>query len=107
LGAAVKRGLLAELPDSVLDEVPDAYENPDGLWVATSGRARVLAYSPQRVAESDLPGSVFDLADEKYRGRVGIAPTNASFQAFVTAMRNTHGDEKTRQWLQAMKDNGA
>lgn len=107
LGAAVKRGLLAKLPDSILDSVPPAYENPEGLWVATSGRARTLAYSPQRVAEGDLPGSVFDLVGEKYRGRVGWAPTNASFQSFVTALRNAHGDEKAKQWLRAMKANGA
>jgi iron(III) transport system substrate-binding protein len=48
---------------------------------------------------------VFDLAGSEWQGRIGIAPTNASFQAFVTAMRIIDGEEKTLEWLQAMKIN--
>ncbi|MDH4346068.1 MAG: extracellular solute-binding protein, partial [Thermoleophilia bacterium] len=54
---------------------------------------------------ADLPGSVFDLTDPVWKGRIGIAPTNASFQAFVTAMRLTAGDERTRAWLEGLKAN--
>ncbi|MEX0741323.1 MAG: extracellular solute-binding protein, partial [Phycisphaeraceae bacterium] len=49
--------------------------------------------------------SVFELTDPKWAGRVGWAPPNGSFQAFVTAMRYMHGDDKTREWLLAMKEN--
>jgi iron(III) transport system substrate-binding protein len=63
-----------------------------------------LNYNPEKVTE--LPKSVFDLASPEYKGRVGIAPTNASFQAFVTAMRMIEGDAKTLVWLEAMKVNG-
>ena len=107
LGAMVSQGGLQQLPDDVLGLVGEPYKSPDGLWVATSGRARVLAYSPQRISEDDLPQSIFDLTDSRYQGRVGWAPANASFQAFVTAMRVTHGEEVTRDWLESMKANGA
>lgn len=107
LGAVHAAGLLADLPSSLLEEVPPHYRNDDNTWVATSGRARTLVYSASRVDASDLPDSILDLTDEEYQGRVGWAPTNGSFQAHLTAMRRIEGDDGTREWLRAMKENGA
>ena len=107
LGAVSKHGLFQTLPESVLSKVPAKFRNADGTWTATSGRARVLAYSPERVKAEELPKSVFDLTNAKWQGRVGWAPQNASFQAFVTAMRVLEGEEKTEEWLRGMKANGA
>lgn len=104
LGAVSKAGLLKTLDQGLLDKVDIEYRANDGSWIGVSGRVRVLNYNPERVTE--LPVSVFDLADAKYQGKIGIAPANASFQAFVTAMRSTEGDEKTLSWLSAMKKNG-
>lgn len=107
LGLMAKEKLVAKLPNGVFANVP-AWAKPESkLWVATSGRARVLAYAPSRVSANQLPTSVFDLTAPKWKGKVGWAPTNGSFQAFVTAMRQTHGDAKTKAWLQGMKANGA
>ena len=107
LGAVSKHGLFQVLPESVLSEVPNKFRNAEGTWIATSGRARVLAYAPERVKTEELPKSVFDLTDAKWKGRVGWAPQNASFQAFVTAMRVLEGEEKAEEWLRGMKANGA
>ncbi len=52
-----------------------------------------------------MPDSVFDLTDPTWKGKIGIAPTNASFQAFVTAMRLSAGEAATRQWLVDLKQN--
>jgi len=106
LSALAQEGLLAPLPENLLKMVPAAFRDPDARWVATSGRARVLAYSKKRVDAAELPKSVFDLTNPKWKGRVGWAPTNGSFQAFVTAMRAREGEEKTRAWLKAMQANG-
>ena len=107
MGAVSQAGLLADLPEDVYENLPGIYKSVSGNWVATSGRARLFIYSPERTQVEDHPQSVFDLTDEKYRGRVGWAPTNGSFQSFVTAMRVQYGDDKTLEWLQAMKANGA
>ncbi len=107
LGAVAKADLFVKLPESVVARVPEQFRNENGLWVAVTGRARTLAYSPERVKPEELPQSIFDLTDPKWAGRVGWAPTNASFQAFVTAMRVLHGEETTKQWLLDMKANGA
>ncbi|MFO7245332.1 MAG: iron ABC transporter substrate-binding protein [Bacillota bacterium] len=100
LGAVAREGLLRPLPADLLDRVDQRFRSPDGLWVGVSGRARTLVYNPERLAESDLPRSIFDLTDPKWRGRLGWAPTNASLQAFVTAMRVVYGDDETRRWLE-------
>ncbi|MDH4176596.1 MAG: iron ABC transporter substrate-binding protein [Thermoleophilia bacterium] len=96
---------LTELPTDVLDRVDRRFRDDGGRWVGTSGRSRVLVYNTDALSEADLPGSVFDLTDPVWKGRIGIAPTNASFQAFVTAMRLAAGDERTRAWLEGLKAN--
>jgi iron(III) transport system substrate-binding protein len=98
---------LEELPADTLERVAPGFRDADGRWVGTSGRTRVLAYNTDRVAESDLPASVLELTGEQWKGRVGVAPTNASFQAFVTAMRLSLGDDRTREWLEGLRANGA
>lgn len=107
LGALAQQGLLAQLPARYAEGSLPIYRSTTERWVAASGRARVLAYSPQRLDKSEYPASVFDLTDERYRGRISWAPTNGSFQAFVTAMRVEYGDEVTLQWLQDMAANDA
>src|SRR5262245_34066640 len=101
------RGLLAPLSRATLDLVDPRFEDPEGLWTGTSGRQRVLVYNADEVAEADLPESVHDLTRPEYRGRVGVAPTNGSFQDFVTAMRDIDGEGAAAAWLRGMADNGA
>jgi iron(III) transport system substrate-binding protein len=105
LGAAAAEDLLGDLPDDLLERVDGRYRDPDGRWVGTSGRARVLAYNTEAVSEDELPDDVFALTDEAWSGKIGLAPTNASFQAFVTAMRLSAGDDRTREWLTDLKEN--
>ena len=106
LGAVSKKAMFEKLPETILTQVPSDFRDADGFWVATSGRARVLAYSPERVKMEELPESVFDLTQPMWKGRVGWAPTNASFQAFVTSLRVQVGEERTEAWLRGMKANG-
>ena len=105
LGAVDAAGLFVPLPASVATTVPEAYRAPNGNWTGVTGRARVIAYDPEQVPAADVPQSVFDLTDPKWKGQVAIAPTNASFQAFVTAMRVSQGDEVTKQWLEGLVAN--
>jgi iron(III) transport system substrate-binding protein len=105
LGAVADEGLLAELPEELLEQVDERFRDDDGRWVGTSGRVRVLAYNTDAVSEGELPESVFELTDPSWKGRVGIAPTNGSFQAFVTAMRLSEGEDSTREWLEGLQAN--
>ena len=105
LGAVEAEGLLAELPEGTLARVDERFRDPDGRWAGTSGRVRVIAYNTDAVAEAEAPRSVFELTDPEWKGRIGFPPTNASFQAFVTVMRLTEGEERTREWLEGIRAN--
>ena len=97
--------MLTALPADVVLKVPGWARSPDGSWVGISGRARVIVYSTELVSEDELPTSVKDLTDPKWKGMIGWPPTNASFRTMVTAMRILWGEEETRQWLMDMQAN--
>jgi iron(III) transport system substrate-binding protein len=103
LGALAKEGLTKSLPTEITDLVDASYKSKDSQWVGVSGRARVLVVDPAKVTE--LPTSYKDLMDLSWKGRIAIAPTNASFQAFITAIRITEGDQAAKEFLDAMKEN--
>ena len=106
LGSLAHAGLLAELPDDLLERVDRGYRSADGDWVGTSGRSRTLVYNTAAIdPDRDLPDSILSFTDPQWRGRVGWAPVNASFQAFVAAFRLKFGEEEARAWLQGMQAN--
>jgi iron(III) transport system substrate-binding protein len=97
--------LLGTLPESVTSLVAEQYRAVNNTWTGVTGRARVIAYDAQNVPADQVPQSVFELTEEKWRGQVAIAPTNASFQSFVTAMRMTQGEDVTKEWLTGLVNN--
>ena len=107
LGAVQAAGMLQPLPAATLDRVPARFRADDGAWVGISGRARVVVYNPASITDpaAELPADIYDFVDPQWAGRLGWAPTNASFQAMVTAMRVLWGEEKTRQWLEGVQAN--
>lgn len=106
LGAVANAGLLSTLSDDMVGLVPDWARSPQKEWVGVSGRARTIVYNTNALSEVDLPDSIYDLVDSKWKGRIGWAPTNGSFQAMVTAMRVLWGEEKTTKWLERIQANG-
>jgi iron(III) transport system substrate-binding protein len=107
IAAVEEASLLAKLPRDILDRVPPRYRDPDGRWVGVTGRARVIAYNRDVVSEAELPPSPFGLTAPKWDGRVGWSPASSSMQEYVTALRARYGDERTKEWLEGMVDNGA
>ena len=108
LGSLGANGMLADLPQETLDKVDPRLRDPNGRWVGTSGRARTIIYNTEAIdPATDLPTTILDFTKEEWRGRVGWAPRNGSFQAFVTALRLQLGEPAARDWLEGMKNNDA
>jgi iron(III) transport system substrate-binding protein len=104
LDAVEKQDLLLELPADILEMVPKQYRSATGHWVGVTGRSRIIAYG-EKVQESELPDSPLALTDKKWKGRVGWAPTNASLQGYITALRLVEGEDVARKWLEGMVAN--
>ncbi len=103
LGAVSISGLFSKIEDPLLERVGNSFKSTNDDWVGLTGRARVFAYAPDRVTK--LPTSYQSLVESQYKGKVGIAPTNASFQAFVTTLIQYQGLAATEIWLQKMVEN--
>ena len=104
LDAVEKQGLLLKLPADVLGRVPARFRSKAGAWVGVTGRSRMIAYG-EDVKRSELPDSPLELTDEKWKGRVGWAPRNASLQGYITALRLVEGEDVAKRWLEGMVAN--
>jgi iron(III) transport system substrate-binding protein len=105
LGALQKAGRSSQLPEQFLNKVDARYRSSAGQWVGITGRVRTVDYNTNLVKPAELPNSIFDFTDPKWKGKIGWAPTNGSFQAFVTALRVSQGEAKAKQWLEGIKAN--
>jgi iron(III) transport system substrate-binding protein len=107
LGTVSLAGLFETLPAETLAKVPSHFADDGGGWVGTSARSRVVVYNSDLVSEDELPMDEDGFTDPVWAGRVGIAPTNGSFLAFVSAKILLDGEEATLAWLQGMAANGS
>lgn len=105
MGVVADAGMLQELPESILNLVDLRFADPNQQWVGVSGRARVVVYNSEILSTEDLPDDLWGFVDPQWNGKIGLPPTNASFQAMVTAMRQEWGQEDTRRWLEGIMAN--
>ena len=100
------KGLFAPLQQGTLNKIPEQYRPADGAWTGFAARSTVMVYNTDTMTEADMPESLLDLADPEWKGRISFSPTGADFQAIVSAVLATEGEEATRAWLAGLKENG-
>jgi len=105
LGAVSAAGLAKQLPSEISSMIPAAFRGPDGKWVGVSGRARSIVFDPRKTQIANLPRSIDELTDPKFKGKFGIAPTNASFQAHMAVYSAIHGEPALEKLLTGMVAN--
>ena len=94
------------IPQESLDRVDEQFRGADGNWVGLSGRVRVVSFSSAKYKADQLPDTVLEYAKPQYASKMGIAPTNGSFVAFISGMRLQLGDDTTKTFLADLKKNG-
>ncbi|OUZ08885.1 hypothetical protein BHE97_12185 [Aeromicrobium sp. PE09-221] len=105
LGVLANEGVTQTLPENITSQIDPAFTSDDGSWVGLTGRIRVFAHNSELIDEAEVPDTIAEFADPQWAGRFDLPPTNATFQAFVTAMRLVEGEDATRVWLEAVRDN--
>lgn len=98
-------GLFAPVAPTTLEQVDAAYRPAHGKWVGIAARSTVFVYNPGKLPEAELPKSLMDLADPKWKGRWAASPAGADFQAIVAAVLELKGEAATLEWLKGMKAN--
>jgi iron(III) transport system substrate-binding protein len=99
------KGLLSPVDPATLAAVPARYNSPSGDWVGVSARVSTLVYDTSALKPSDLPTSVLGLADPKWKGKLGLAPSETDFQPIVTSLIHSEGTAAALAWLKAVKAN--
>jgi iron(III) transport system substrate-binding protein len=100
-----EKGLLAQVDAATLAKTPTQYDSPQGDWVGVSARVSVLIYNPSLISAAQLPTSVLQLANPKYKGKLAFAAGETDFQPIVTSVARAYGDTEASSWLNGIKDN--
>lgn len=105
IGAVAAQDLFKSLDSSVISVVAEQFRDPNSKWVGITGRSRIIAYNNKKYSAADLPKTIDELLDPKWSGKIAIAPTNSSFQSFITAVVQLRGEEKALEWLKGLNAN--
>ena len=100
-----ERGRLSPVDPSTLAAVPAKYSSPQGKWVGVSARVSVMVYNTGELTRAELPTSIMDLADPRWKGKIGLAQGESDFFPIVVSIQKAHGTEAATRWLAAVKAN--
>ena len=104
--ALSREGIFQPYEPGGYQNLPDAYKAEDASWVGLTQRMRVIMYNKDLVSQDELPNSMFDLTDPKWKGQIAAAgSTNASMQAQIASMIQLVGQDQTEAWLNGLMEN--
>jgi iron(III) transport system substrate-binding protein len=101
-----KEGLLDPYQSAAIKAVPEDFRSAAGAWTGISGRARIILYNKNLVSEKDVPKSIFELTNPKWKGKLAIAGTRErTTLAWATALVALKGEAFTRDYLKGLHAN--
>jgi iron(III) transport system substrate-binding protein len=101
-----RRGVLAPYRSPAAAAIPERFKDPEGFWTGFGARVRVLVCNTERLAESERPRSIFELAEPRWRGKVALAnPMFGTTATHGAALFAALGEERAGAYFRALKDN--
>ncbi|SHE51450.1 extracellular solute-binding protein [Alkalibacter saccharofermentans] len=94
-----------------IDSIPEEFRADNNSYFAISARARGFIYNKDLISEDEMPKSIEDLFDPKWsevpNGYAITRGGNGGMIGHVSALRYEWGDEKTAEWITAVRENSA
>lgn len=101
------KGVLAPYDSPAARTIPAEFKDLEGYWTGFAARSRVLIANTASVSEGELPTSIFELADDKWRGAVGLAyPLFGTTATHAAALFAELGPDEAQSYFRRLKDNG-
>ncbi len=101
-----EKGLLDVYRSPAGEAYPEMFRDSEGKWHGFAGRARVLIVNTKLVAEGERPASIYDLADPKWKGKIGIArPTAGTTASHAACLFAALGEENAKEFFRGLRAN--
>lgn len=101
-----KKGVLTPYSSPSAEDIPSQFKDKDYYWTGFAARARVLIYNTKMLKETDLPKSIFELTEPKWKGKVALAyPLFGTTATHIAALYAILGREKAEEYLKALNAN--
>ena len=111
LGYLDQEELLQGAKFDEIESIPKNFRSEDNSFFAISSRSRGFIYNKDMISKEGMPDSIEDLKDPKWADvEGGYAITrggNDGMIGNISALRYEWGDEKTSEWIQAIRENAA
>jgi len=92
-----EHGVLEPYRSPSAEGIPAEFRDREGYWTGFAARARILIVNTKRVKPEEMPASMWDLTDPKWRGQVCMARpqtgTTAAHAAALYVLDETRADE--------------
>jgi iron(III) transport system substrate-binding protein len=102
-----QHGLLAPVDAATLARTSAKYSSAQKNWAAISARVSTMVYNTKELKPSELPRSVLELADPRWKGKLALAPGETDFQPIVTAVAARYGKARAVKWLDGIRANSS
>lgn len=101
-----QKGVLASYASPNRKGLNPAFYDPNAYWTGFAARGRVILYNTRMVSSDTAPASIFDLTEEKWRGRVAMAnPLFGTTSMHMAALWAQLGEKTAEAWLSGMLAN--
>ncbi len=102
----VKRGMATPYLSPSASDIPATFRAADGTWTDFAARARVLLVNKKRVSPAEMPRSIRDLANPRWKGQTAMAnPLFGTTTMHVAALFSAWGEPQARAFLESLKAN--